>query len=435
MPIVNDLTAPDGESQGRPLALLVLSSDTFPPTRVDVSILFGDELAGRGHRIDWILQSASHCPKSYVTDWGGGRAWVGATDLGTRLHNRVNKHLRALLHDLRVFSRAKNGSYDIIQAKDKFIGALFALSAARIFRRRFVYWLSWPFPEESLTRARDGTARYPFLYLVRGLIFKFLLYRILMPAADHVFVQSEQMRRDVASQGIPWSKMTAVPMGVRLAGLRKVTSPEHRRIPASERCFLYLGILAKVRRLDFLIRVLSRVRLQVPEAKLYFVGAGDDPSDQALLEAEANRLGLIDAIEFTGQRPWEEALQYVLEADVCVSPFYPIPILNSTSPTKLVEYMAMGRPVVANDHPEQKRLIEESGAGICVPWDEQAFAAAIAELLLNPELANNMGKRGPDFVAAHREYGMIAERVERELLRVAGAKAELDAGGAVGCDN
>src|SRR6202000_624421 len=37
--------------------LLVLSSDPFPPTRVDVSVLFGEELAGRGHQIDWILQS------------------------------------------------------------------------------------------------------------------------------------------------------------------------------------------------------------------------------------------------------------------------------------------------------------------------------------------------------------------------------------------
>ncbi len=42
-------------------------------------------------------------------------------------------------------------------------------------------------------------------------------------------------------------------------------------------------------------------------------------------------------------------------------------ILRAASPTKLVEYMAMGKAVVANDHPEQKRVIEESGAGYCVP--------------------------------------------------------------------
>ncbi len=87
---------------------------------------------------------------------------------------------------------------------------------------------------------------------------------------------------------------------------------------------------------------------------------------------------------FVGQLPQAQALRYVREADVCVSPFYPTAILQSTSPTKLVEYMAMGKAVVANDHPEQKRVIEESGAGYCVPYEEQPFADAIVKLLKDP---------------------------------------------------
>jgi hypothetical protein len=40
--------------------------------------------------------------------------------------------------------------------------------------------------------------------------------------------------------------------------------------------------------------------------------------------------------------------------------------LNPASPTKLVEYMALGKAVVANDHPDQRMVLEQSGAGICV---------------------------------------------------------------------
>ena len=47
--------------------------------------------------------------------------------------------------------------------------------------------------------------------------------------------------------------------------------------------------------------------------------------------------------------------------------------------------MALGKAVVANDHPEQRRVIEESGAGICVPYAEQPFAAAIVRLLEDPD--------------------------------------------------
>ena len=175
----------------------------------------------------------------------------------------------------------------------------------------------------------------------------------------------------------------------------------------------------KARRLDFLIRVLAKVREEIPGTKLYLVGRGEDPTDEELLIQEARRLGVIDSVVFAGHRPQAEAWRYVYEADVCVSPFYPIPILNSTSPTKLVEYMAAGKAVVANDHPEQRLVIEESGAGYCVPWDETAFARAIVQVLASPEQAKTMGEKGRAYVVQHRTYNVIADSVERELIRVA----------------
>ena len=102
-----------------------------------------------------------------------------------------------------------------------------------------------------------------------------------------------------------------------------------------------------------------------------------------------SRLGLQSSVVFVGQLPQAQALKFVREADVCSSPFFPTPILRSASPTKLVEYMAMGKAVVANDHPEQKRVIEESGAGYCVPYEEQPFADAIVRLLKDPEGARS----------------------------------------------
>jgi glycosyltransferase involved in cell wall biosynthesis len=128
------------------------------------------------------------------------------------------------------------------------------------------------------------------------------------------------------------------------------------------------------------------------------------------------RLKLESCVVFVGQLPQPEALQYVVEADICASPFYPTPILRSTSPTKLVEYMALGKAVVANDHPEQKRLIEESGGGLCVAYDEQAFADAIATLLQNPKTAQLMGERGRRYAIEHRSYTVIADALEKRML-------------------
>jgi glycosyltransferase involved in cell wall biosynthesis len=403
----------------RPLRLLIISSDTYPPTRVDLSVLFGIELAGRGHTIDLILQSEADCARPYTSAWGGGRAWVGATDSGASLASRLKKHLYGIGNDLRVFSRLRRPFYDAVEVKDKFLSGVMALLASRLFHTRFIYWLSYPFPEHYLLRAADGTARYPLLYKVRGTGFKWLLYRWLLPRADHIFVQSEQMRLDVAAQGIPLDKMTAVPMGVRIDLCAAPDLSRSRRImPGGAPCVLYLGTLNRVRRLDFLIRAFARVIAVKPEALLYIVGQGDHPEDRTFLENEAARLNIGSSVLFVGQLPQQQALAYVQESDVCTSPFYPTPILQSTSPTKLVEYLAAGKPVVANDHPEQRRVIEESGAGICVAYDEDAFAAAILELLGDPERSRAMGERGRRYVIEHRSYGAIADMVERRLLEV-----------------
>lgn len=407
------------------VAMLVSSSDTFPPTRVDVTVLFGEELAARGHRIDWLLQSEQTCARDYVAPWAGGKVWVGATDLGTSRFNRLRKHLRGIRNDFRVFHLLKTGDYDIVEVKDKFIAGLFAALASKMYRKRFVYWLSYPFPEAYLHGARDGTARYPMLWLIRGFVFKVLLYKIILPAADHVFVQSEQMRRDVATQGVPLERMTPVPMGVRASSITSTETKERKLIPSGTPCFLYLGSLNKVRRLEFLVRALASVLKKVPKAKLYFVGAGEDPTDEQLLIDEAKKLNVSHAVVFVGQLPQPEALRYVQEADVCVTPLYPTPVLNAASPTKLVEYMAIGKAVVATEHPEQELIIRESGAGYCTPWDEKAFAAAVVKLLKDPARARRMGEQGRQYVKTHRTYGVIADEVERELVRIAALGARV----------
>lgn len=408
---------PVGAPDGAPIDVLLVSSDTYPPTRVDVAVLFGEELAARGHRTDVILQSESACRRPYVTTWSGGQAWVGATDLGHTLFARVHKHLLGIREDLRLFSRLRNGPYRLLIVKDKFVSALLGLLAAAWYRRPFVYWLSYPIAESYLERARDGTGRYPLLYRLRGTIFKLLLYRVLLPRADHVFVQSEQMRRDVEAYGIESAKITAVPMGIQ-PQMFPAGDPIVPEAGADSPRILYLGTLARMRRLDFLLRTLVRVRTVLARAELIFVGRGDEPGDEQFLREEIQRLGLQQAVVLTGQLPRAQALEHVAAADVCVSPFRPTAVLKSASPTKLIEYMAMGKAVVANEHPEQRLLIDQSGAGLCVPYEEQAFADAIVSLLLDPQGAREMGLRGRQYIFEHRSYARIAQIVERDLLKL-----------------
>ena len=402
-----------------PFKLLFMSSDRYPPYRVDVAVLFGKKLAGYGHRIDWLLQSADDCTQAYSTPYGGGTAWVGRASNGTSAWSRLKKHCFSIVHDMRVFPLARRERYDLIQVKDKIIGALLGLLAARLSGAKFTYWLSFPFPEASLLLAREALAKYPVFYRLRGHVFRLLLYRVIMPLADHVFVQSAQMKEDIISEGIRAEKLSPVPMGVSLVDFPR-SGPLIHDPSAPNHTLIYLGTLNKARRLDFLIRVFARVHREFDSARLLIVGSGDDVEDEALLHAEAARLGVEGAITFTGQLPIKEAWKQIESSAIGLSPFFPTTILNSTSPTKLVEYMAFSRPVVANDHPEQRLVIHESKAGICVPWDEEQFADAIITLLWNPERAAEMGRLGRLYVEKHRSYEVIGNAVEKQYLDILG---------------
>jgi glycosyltransferase involved in cell wall biosynthesis len=89
----------------------------------------------------------------------------------------------------------------------------------------------------------------------------------------------------------------------------------------------------------------------------------------------------------------------------------------------MFEYMAGSKPVVANEEiPEHKEVLSESGGGILTPFIPEAFADAIIELLESPEKANEMGRRGREWVSNNRSYEVLAQQVEVTYFSLAATK-------------
>ena len=401
------------------LDILFVTSDLYPPFRPAAKAVFAEGLAARGHRIDWLLQAAEPSNRGGRQPFKGGTAYVARTNTGTTRLSRLRRHLADIYNDFKIFGLLKRHRYSLVQIKDKYFGALVAIAAAKLYGVPVFYWLAYPHGEASLYAARSGVARYRWIYRLRGALQRFVLYRIIMPSCTHVFVQSEQMRRDVAREGIPLESMTAVPSSLNLRDLDAQAGAADNT-PAEPPTIVYLGTLLRERELDFIVRAHSRVVAALPQAQLVFVGSGWMPDDEQLLRREAERFGIRHNVTITGWLPVRDAWQHVRRAALCVSPYVPVPILRSTSPTKLIEYMALGKAVVANDHPEQADVLRASDAGIVCAWDEQEFAAAIVELLKDPKRCEAMGAAGRRYVAEHRTHWAMVELVAgryRQYLR------------------
>jgi len=187
--------------------------------------------------------------------------------------------------------------------------------------------------------------------------------------------------------------------------------PKAKALDAGKNCkvAIYMGTMVKVRRLDFILEAFVHVLAQEKNALLLMVGGDDE--DVVALKAVAEDLGVASSVVFTGLVEMQEAWSYVLASDICLSPFRPSPILDSTSPTKVVEYLALAKPVVVNDHPDQSQVIGESGAGVVTEYSPKAFAQGILELFQQPEQWAKMGQDGKAYVQNTRNYDVIAQSV------------------------
>src|SRR5208282_5090911 len=124
--------------------------------------------------------------------------------------------------------------------------ALLGLIAARIAGIKFYYWMSFPMAEAWDIFARDhglsvGVLRWLVAWL-RGRMMILLLYRVVLPRADHVFVQSERMREGVARKGIAFDRMSPVPMGFDAENI-STGRGSGEASPGQRPTFVYLGTL------------------------------------------------------------------------------------------------------------------------------------------------------------------------------------------------
>jgi len=390
--------------------LLYLTAETWPTFRVDVNVLFGKELPKLSIFSDLVTGKSNHSDNT--CNWGGGELILCDISDGP-----IKKYTSMLLHGIRYLFCVSPHNYDAIQVRDMPVLAAIGLFASRLKGLDFYYWMSYPIPEGQIELARErglsaGVIKYLFPWF-RGRIGKFLLYKIIFPNADHVFVQSNRMKSDMVARGIDPMRMTAVPMGVDLQGIDIETKPlpdEPRLV--GRKVLIYLGTLDRPRRIETLFEMLALIKVQMPSVMLLLVGDTEDALHRDWLKMKAQESGVADDVVWTGWLPVSEGWRYVKAAALGLSPIPRGPLLDCGSPTKVPEYLALGIPVVCNDNPDQEAIIRESGAGVCVSYSADSFAAAVMGVLSWSEDRRERAiASGRAYVNKHRGYELLSKNV------------------------
>lgn len=166
----------------------------------------------------------------------------------------------------------------------------------------------------------------------------------------------------------------------------------------------FVGTLWRWHGLDLLIEALSLVR--DPNAHLLIVGDGESRQS---LEVRVAERGLTGRVTFAGRVAHEEVGAYVGAMDVAV---LPEDSRAHASPMKILEYMAMARPVVAPRLPSIEELMTDGVQGLLfTPGAAGELAECIDRLLAAPEERQQMGKQGRTRVERDRNWDQNARDV------------------------
>jgi glycosyltransferase involved in cell wall biosynthesis len=211
--------------------------------------------------------------------------------------------------------------------------------------------------------------------------------------ADGYVTITSALAHDLEAQFGPRGPLAVVADGVRLPRSRTFVEPRATAGPL----VVYAGHLYPWKGVHTLLHALA----ELPSARGLIVGGHPAEDDLPRLRALADTLEISSRVTFTGLVPHAEVAPQLQRADVLVLPNSATTISSRyTSPLKLFEYLAAGRPIVASDLPALREVLRDrENAWLVPPDDARALADAIAGIAADAGLAGRLARAAFDDAA------------------------------------
>ena len=217
-----------------------------------------------------------------------------------------------------------------------------------------------------------------------------LFERLTFMCADVSIATNESFREIAIRRGkMPADRVTVVRSGPKLDRLK--LGPGNETYKNGRRYLVgYLGTISEAEGIDLLLTAVQRVVATRQDVQVAIIGGG---TGQADMKALSEKLGLADYVDFYGRVTDERMVDVLNTADVCVNPDKPSEMNNLSTMNKIMEYMALKKPIVQFDLKEG-RFSAQDASLYARPGDLTDFADKITYLLDNEAVRFRMGEFG-----------------------------------------
>lgn len=277
---------------------------------------------------------------------------------------------------------------------------------SKLKRAPYVYDVQDLWPESALASGLMRPGRLvDFLYRLADWVYA---------RAPRILVVSEAAARYLQDRGVDPAKISVAHHWVDTAAFERQS---HRDVRsefgwADKFIVMFAGNLGMVQGLETVINAAALLRDR-KDIEFVFVGDG---SDRARLESLVSRDRLTN-VHFLGRHPQDEMPAFMAAADALLVHLRRSQIADHAIPTKILSYMAAGRPIICATHGAAAELVRAAAAGvIATPDDPAAMAEAVTHVAsLAPDMKSKLGKNGREYLAAYFAKQAIIDEYERVL--------------------
>ena len=278
---------------------------------------------------------------------------------------------------------------------------------ARIMRCPYVFTVADIWPESAV---QLGVLRNRLLIRLAEWL-EWSTYR----RAGAIWSVTAGIRQTLIERGLPEKQVFLLPNGVDTEKFRPLSQAQARAELGWEKGFtlVYAGTIGLAHGLSTLLDAAEQLK-SYSDIRLVLVGEGA-AKDELIADAQRRQL---TNVTFLNAQPHDLMPCIISAADACLVSLRKVPLFEGALPSKMYEAMACARPIVLAVDGEARQLIaEQAGAALYVePESAVALAQAILRLRDQPELAQQLGERGREFVKSHFDRNLLVEGLEQRLL-------------------
>lgn len=196
---------------------------------------------------------------------------------------------------------------------------------------------------------------------------------------------------------IPSSSVEAAPE--RIANLRD-------RIARSTNDILitYVGSFAAYQGIDLLIRAIPFVVAEHPNARFMIIGGTD--REIAQFRKRLTAVNVESCVVLPGKIHPDETPHYLGASDILLSPR----LAGRTNPIKIFDYLKAGKPIVATDHPSNRRILDET-TSVFTGATPECFASGVIKLVRDRKLRQRLSQNGRRIIEERYNYDDFKRRL------------------------